>query len=61
METKFKISKPDYVNKTFRMPKELVENISVAANTAGVSVNEFMIQAAQFALDNLETDDKNAK
>lgn len=61
METKFKISKPNYVNKTFRMPKELVENISVAANTAGVSVNEFMIQAAQFALDNLETDDKNAK
>ena len=61
MAKKFKISKVEYINKTFRLPKDLIEEISAAANASGVSANEFMIQTAQFALDNLELDHKDGR
>ena len=61
MEKKFKITKTEYVNRTFRLPRDLVETVSIAASDAGVSVNEFMIQAARFALNNLDTDNKKSK
>ena len=55
----FKINKVDYVNKTFRLPASLVEKLRKKSNEAGVSMNEFTIQALQFAFENLVEEDKN--
>ena len=55
----FKINKVDYVNKTFRLPASLVEKLGKKSNEAGVSMNEFTIQALQFAFENLVEEDKN--
>ena len=49
----FKINKVDYVNKTFRLPASLVEKLGKKSNEAGVSMNEFTIQALQFAFEKL--------
>ncbi len=51
----FKIQKPEYVNRTYRLPKDLVEQLSEAAQREGVSSNEFVCQACKFALDHLDT------
>ena len=55
----FKINKVDYVNKTFRLPASLVEELGKKSNEAGVSMNKFIIQALQFAFENLVVEDKN--
>lgn len=53
----FRINKVEYMNKTFRLPKQLVDELGKAANASGVSMNEFVIQAAEFALKNLVIED----
>lgn len=53
----FRINKVEYMNKTFRLPKRLVDELGKAANASGVSMNEFVIQAAEFALKNLVIED----
>lgn len=55
----FRINKMDYVNKTFRLPASLVEELGKKSNEAGVSMNKFIIQALQFAFENLIEEDKN--
>ena len=41
------------VNKTFRMPAELVERLTVVAQTQKVSLNNLVCQCCEYALDNL--------
>lgn len=55
----FRINKMDYVNKTFRLPASLVEELGKKSNEAGVSMNKFIIQALHFAFENLVEEDKN--
>lgn len=50
----FKIEKPEYVNKTFRMEKKLVEQLEELAQAENISVNSLVIQCCNYALDNLE-------
>jgi len=50
----FKIKKQEYVNKTFRISKELVDRLAIVAQQEGVSMNEFVVQACEYALDNLQ-------
>ena len=49
----FKVNKPEMVNKTFRMPAELVERLNVVAQTQKVSLNNLVCQCCEYALDNL--------
>ncbi len=56
---KFEIKKTEYVNRTFRIPKNLAEILAVKSQNAGVSANEFVIQAIQFAIENLDEPEKN--
>ena len=50
----FKIEKPEMVNKTFRLPLELVERMQkIAQNEAG-SLNNLIVQCCEYALKNLE-------
>ncbi|MBQ8287912.1 MAG: toxin-antitoxin system HicB family antitoxin [Clostridia bacterium] len=47
----FKVKKPDNVNKTFRMPLELVKKLEVLAQEKDVSLNNLVIQCCEYALE----------
>ncbi len=49
----FEIKKPEYVNKTFRMPAELVKRLDVIAQSNDVSLNNLIIQCCEYAMENL--------
>lgn len=54
----FKIQKGyDTVNKSFRLPIELVEDLDKLAYKYNLSLNQLVVQCLRYALDNLEEDD----
>jgi len=56
----FDISKPEMVNKTFRLPLTLVKELQQVAQTKNVSLNYLVSQCCEYALKNLNMseDDK---
>lgn len=50
----FKIEKPEYVNRTFRITKELAETLSEIAQHEGISVNELVVQCCNYAIANMD-------
>ncbi len=50
----FKVTKPEYSNKTFRMPNDLINELEKLAQEKEVSLNQLVIQCCKYALDNLE-------
>ncbi len=52
----FHVSRTEYVNKTFRLPQELVERLEQVAQGERVSMNQLVIQCCNYALDHLEED-----
>lgn len=52
----FHVSKPEMVNRTFRMPKELVERLSEVAQVQSVSLNYLVVHCCEYALENLKDD-----
>ncbi len=56
----FKVKKSEYVNKTFRMPLELVKNLEILAQEKNVSLNNLVIQCCQYALNNIDDSDENS-
>jgi predicted HicB family RNase H-like nuclease len=55
----FKVKKPDNVNKTFRMPLELVKKLEMLAQEKDVSLNNLVIQCCEYALANIDTEENN--
>lgn len=53
---KFEIKRQEYVNRTFRLTKELADQLSQVAQQEGVSVNELVVQSCQFALEHMKKD-----
>lgn len=53
MDEGFRIKKEEYVNRTFRLPKELVDRLAVAAQREGISMNELVVQSCEYALGKL--------
>jgi len=51
-EMEFKIKKQEYVNRTYRITKELAEELSKVAQEENISVNELVVQCCKFALKN---------
>ena len=51
---KFEIKHQEYVNRTYRIPKELADKLSQIAQQENISVNELVVQSCQFALENLK-------
>jgi hypothetical protein len=49
----FKVVKPEYTNKTFRMPTELVKTLGQTAHDMGVSMNNLVVQCCEYAIENL--------
>lgn len=54
MKNAFKIQKTEMINKTFRMPEELVEKMQTIAQNQGISLNNLVVQCCKYALDNME-------
>lgn len=50
----FKIEKTEMINKTFRLPLELVQELQTIAQNKEVSLNNLVIQCCEYALKNLE-------
>lgn len=55
----FKIKHQEYVNRTFRITKELADRLSETAQSEGISVNELVVQSCEFALANLKKSNTN--
>ena len=53
----FRVEKTEYVNKTFRLPKDLVTELSVLAQQKNVSLNQLVIQCCRYSRNNLEDSD----
>ena len=50
----FNVKKTEMVNKTFRLPVELIKQLELIAQQKGVSLNNLVQQCCQYALENLE-------
>ncbi len=50
----FKVKKNEMINKTFRLPLELVQKLQTVAQNKEVSLNNLVIQCCEYALKNLE-------
>ena len=50
----FRVKKEEYVNKTFRMPVELVKELEAVAQNERVSLNNLVIQCCMYALEQME-------
>jgi Ribbon-helix-helix protein, copG family. len=48
----------DSVSKSFRLPAELVDKLDKLAYENNLSLNQLVIQCLNFALENLDTDEK---
>lgn len=56
----FKVKKPDNINKTFRMPLELVKKLEILAQEKQVSLNNLVIQCCEYALENIDTEEEKS-
>ena len=52
----FEIKKTEYVNKTFRMPADLIKKLEILAQEKHVSLNNLVVQCCEYALENLASD-----
>ena len=50
--------KTEYVNKTFRMPAELVVQMEAIAQNKDISLNNLVVQCCEYALENIAPDCK---
>ena len=48
----------EYENKSLRLPKVLIDTIQNLANENNMSFNKVVIQCIEYALDNMELQDK---
>jgi len=49
----FKIEKPEYVNKTFRIDKQLLTRLETVAQEENISVNALVVQCCIYALNDM--------
>lgn len=57
----FKVKKQEHINKTFRMPLELVRKLEVLAQAKQISLNNLVVQCCEYALDNIDSTDSTEK
>ena len=54
----FEIKKTEYINKTFRLPLELVKELEKVAQNQNVSLTNLIVQCCEYALENLKKEEK---
>ena len=57
----FKVKKTEYVNKTFRLPTDLVNRLEVVAQNKNVSLNNLVVQCCEYALENIDNSETPEK
>ena len=57
----FDVSKPEMVNKTFRLPLPLVKRLQEVAQIKDVSLNYLVAQCCEYALADMKNDKKAVK
>ena len=57
----FKIPKEEYINRTFRLKKELVDRMEVICNEKNISLNKLTVLCNEYALANLEDDESEER
>lgn len=57
----FRVEKTEYVNKTFRLPSELVHTLERVAQREKVSMNQLVVQCCNYALENMEEPEGSTK
>lgn len=55
----FKVEREEYVNKTFRLEKKLVDELEVICDKKNISLNKLIVKCVEYALDNMEEDEEN--
>ena len=50
----FEVKKPEYINKTFRMPMDLIKKMEFLAQNKQVSLNNLVVQCCEYALNNID-------
>lgn len=53
----FKIEKEEYINKTFRIEKKVIEKLEKICYEKNISLNKLVVKCINYALDNLEEND----
>lgn len=53
----FKIEKEEYVNKTFRMNKKLVDQLEEICDRKNISLNKLVVKCIEYALNDMEEDE----
>lgn len=53
-----RIERDEYVNRTFRINKKLVDRMEKVCDSKNISLNKLMVICVEYALDNLEEDDQ---
>lgn len=56
----FNPKKQEYINKTFRLPVELVEKMETVAQNNQLSLNAIVVQCCEYAMDNMVPDSRVA-
>jgi predicted HicB family RNase H-like nuclease len=55
----FDVRKPEHVNKTFRMPLALINELQQVAQAKDVSLNYLVIRCCEYALEELKKNKDN--
>lgn len=53
----FKIEKEEYVNKTFRIDKKLIDELEIICDKKNISLNKLVVKCIKYALENLEDEE----
>lgn len=56
----FNIKKPVFINKTIRLPLELVEKLTVLAQVKQISLNNLIVQCCEYALGRIDNEEDRA-
>lgn len=54
----FKLERREFVNKTFRLPLSLVEEMQELAQSKNMSLNQLVVRCCEYALNNLDGEDR---
>lgn len=57
----FAVKRDEYVNKTLRLSKALVDELATYAAKSGISLNELVAQSCRYALDHREIKEEDQK
>ena len=57
VDMKFKIEKPEYITKTLRFEKEMVDEVNKICDEQNISFNALVVQSIKFALEHLDDEE----